>query len=356
MKRLIICCDGTWNSPENEGLAPSNVVRLARAVLPTASDGAHQVVYYDPGVGSGNLIDRLTGGAFGTGLSLNVREAYRFIVHNYEPGDSLYFFGFSRGAYTVRSTAGFVRTIGVIRKVHSGQISEGWKLYRKRGVKVDRPDTEDFRSKYSHPNSASIDLRCIGVWDTVGTLGIPGVIGSLNPPKFLDFLNRSNEFHDVALSSRVKFGFQAVAVDEKRKFFKPTLWEQSLEAKDQVLEQVWFPGVHADVGGGNKDPALADNTFLWMVAGAKRAGLEFDEDYLANFRTNPHGRIHESLNGIYRRFGRHDRPIGQPVEKPAYTPPGETHQTLSGETEARFKEDASYRPPELVKYLARRGE
>jgi uncharacterized protein (DUF2235 family) len=98
VKRLIVCCDGTWNSPENTKLAPSNVMRLARAVLPTASDGVTQAVYYDPGVGSGNIVDKLTGGAFGSGLSQNVREAYRFIVLNYEPGDALYFFGFSRGA------------------------------------------------------------------------------------------------------------------------------------------------------------------------------------------------------------------------------------------------------------------
>ena len=130
MKRIVICCDGTWDSPENTKLAPSNVVRLARALLPGASDGVPQVLYYDPGVGTGDILDKLTGGAFGSGLSLNVREAYRFIVHNYEPGDALYFFGFSRGAYTVRSAAGFVRKAGILRKAHADQLAEGWRIYR----------------------------------------------------------------------------------------------------------------------------------------------------------------------------------------------------------------------------------
>ena len=346
MKRLVICCDGTWNSPENTKIAPSNVVRLANAVVPTASDGAHQIVYYDPGVGSGNLVDRLTGGAFGVGLSLNVREAYQFIVQNYEPGDALYFFGFSRGAYTVRSAAGFVRKAGILQKRHSNQVAEGWRIYRIHEGGADSPEAQGFRDAYSYPNPEEIDLRCVGVWDTVGALGIPGPLG---------FLTRGNGFHDVALSSRVKFAFHAVAVDEKRRFFRPTLWEQSPDAKGQILEQAWFPGVHADIGGGYPEKGLADNTFAWMLSRARLAGLEFDQAYVETVcQPDALGPLHESRNGPYRLIPAHNRPIGQPVpEREAlYTPPGETQQSLDDATERRFADDTSYRPPELVKYAA----
>ena len=346
MKRLVICCDGTWNSPENAEIAPSNVIRLARGVVSTASDGAHQVVYYDPGVGSGNLIDRLTGGAFGVGLSLNVREAYRFIVHNYEPGDSLYFFGFSRGAYTVRSTAGFVRKVGILLKHHSHRIGEGWSIYRIREGGADSETAKAFRAAHSYPQPEDIDLRCVGVWDTVGALGIPGVFGFLT--------RQGNGFHDVALSSRVKFAFHAIGVDEKRRFFRPTLWEQSPDATGQVLEQVWFPGVHADIGGGYPEKGLADNTLAWMVSRARLAGLEFDQAYLDSVcQPDPMAPLHESRNGPYKIIPAHSRPIGHPVpEREAlYDPPGKTQQSVDYATEQRYKQDEAYRPPELEKYM-----
>ena len=347
MKRLVICCDGTWNSPENTKLAPSNVVRLARALLPTASDGTTQVVYYDAGVGTGNILDKLTGGAFGVGLSQNVREAYRFIVLNYEPGDALYFFGFSRGAYTVRSAAGFVRKCGILQKRHEDQLNEGWRIYRIKEGDADIEDAENFRKAYSHPNPDDIDMRCIGVWDTVGALGIPGPLGFLT--------KKGAGFHDVALSSRVRFAFHAIAVDEKRRFFRPTLWEQSPKARGQVLEQAWFPGVHADVGGGYDEKGLADNTLAWMVSRARLAGLEFDQAYLDAVCTPDHcGALHESRSGPYRLIPALHRPIGRPPppRETLYDPPGATQQRLDEATEDRYKDDAAYRPPELVKYLS----
>jgi uncharacterized protein (DUF2235 family) len=355
MKRIVVCCDGTWNSPENEGVASSNVVRLSHALLPRDGEGNPQIVYYDPGVGTeGGLADKLTGGAFGAGLSLNVREAYRFILNNYEDGDALYFFGFSRGAYTVRSAAGFVRKVGVLQKRHAGQLPEAWRIYRVRAGGADSPEAQAFRQQYSHPEPEKLDLHCVGVWDTVGSLGIPGPLGAIRLPGPLSFLSRkSNGFHDVALSSRVKFGFHAIAVDEKRRFFKPTLWEQNPDATDQVLEQVWFPGVHADIGGGYNEKALADNTLLWMADRAHVAGLDFDQDYLDSIcQPDPHGQMHESRTGPYKAIPEYDRPIGRPIPKPeaAYNPPGRTRQSLDDSTERRYAEDETYRPPELAKY------
>ena len=348
MKRLVICCDGTWNSPEHAGVAPSNVVRLARALLPAASDGVPQVVYYDPGVGTGDIIDRLSGGAFGAGLSLNVREAYRFIVHNYEPGDALYFFGFSRGAYTVRSAAGFVRKVGILHKRHADRIAEGWAIYRIREGDADTDKAQAFRDAYSHPDPEEIDMRCIGVWDTVGALGIPGPLGFLT--------KKGNGFHDVALSSRVKFAFHAIAVDEKRLFFRPTLWEQSPQARGQILEQVWFPGVHADIGGGYNEKALADNTLVWMISRARLAGLEFDQGYIDSVCSpDPRGPLHESRTGMYTMIPAVQRAIGERVPKreALYRPPGETRQSLDAATQTRYDGDELYRPPGLVKYFRR---
>ena len=123
MRRLIVCCDGTWNTPDHvdRGVpAPTNVVKMARAVVPVGPDGTTQIVYYHAGVGTEDIFDKVTGGAFGIGLSGRVRDAYLFLVHNYHEGDELYFFGFSRGAYTARSTVGMVRKVGILNKEHAG--------------------------------------------------------------------------------------------------------------------------------------------------------------------------------------------------------------------------------------------
>lgn len=116
-KSIILCCDGTWNKPEteHEQITPTNVLRLVRSIRPRA-DSRDQVVYYDSGVGTGGLWDKWVGGAMGVGLSDNIMEAYRFLVNNWAEGDKLYFFGFSRGAYTVRSLAGLIHVAGLLPK------------------------------------------------------------------------------------------------------------------------------------------------------------------------------------------------------------------------------------------------
>ena len=214
---------------------------------------------------------------------------------------------------------------------------------------ADSPEAQRFRDAYSHPDPDQIDMRCIGVWDTVGALGIPGPLGFLT--------KKGNGFHDVALSSRVKFGFHAVAVDEKRRFFRPTLWEQSPKARGQVLEQAWFPGVHADVGGGYDEKGLADNTLAWMVSRARLAGLEFDQAYVDSVCSpDALGPLHESRTGPYELIPEYDRPIDRPLRcrEALYRPPGATHQSLDAATDRRYAEDAAYRPLELVKYMQRR--
>ena len=261
-KRLVVCCDGTWNRPDQLSggvVSPTNVSKLALGVAREDSAGTPQLLYYHHGVGT-KRFERIRGGALGLGLSRNVRDCYRFLVENYEPGDQLYFFGFSRGAFTARSTVGLVRKAGILRPEHVGRIKDAYRLYRETGDKGHPNGLESriFRRMYSDEEP---DIHFVGVWDTVGSLGIPGLRGRL--------ANRLWGFHDTALSSHVSFAYHALAIDEQRGPFKPTLWQQQEHAQGQTLEQVWFAGVHSDVGGGYPDCGLAEIPLLWMAQRAQ---------------------------------------------------------------------------------------
>jgi len=271
-KHLIVCCDGTWNTPEqseNGQICPTNVVKMASALTPLARDGTPQIVFYHDGVGtsSGFDLSHWIGGAFGAGLSKIILDAYRFLVDNYSDGDELYFFGFSRGAYTVRSLAGLVRNCGLLKKIHAEKIPDAYGLYRRedRPAEPDGEEARTFREQFSR----EVTIKCIGVWDTVGALGIPDhVLRHLTEQRW--------QFHDVKLSRIVEHAYHALAIDERREDFRPTLWEQQPDAGNQTLEQVWFAGVHCNVGGGYEESGLSDLAFLWMKAQAETCGLTFD--------------------------------------------------------------------------------
>src|SRR3954449_4814002 len=179
-KRLVICCDGTWNRPDevrDHVLAPTNIAKIARGLAGSDDAGNPQLLHYEQGVGT-RRFEHIIGGAFGYGLSRNVRNCYRFLVDNYEPGDKLYFFGFSRGAYTARSTAGFVRKCGILERRHRDRLDEAYRFYRAgKGTDPRSPAAEIFRRQFSHPEER---IHFIGVFDTVGSLGIPR--GPLRPP------------------------------------------------------------------------------------------------------------------------------------------------------------------------------
>ena len=135
MKRIVLGADGTWNVRDQVDKAsntrrPTNVTKVARAVRPRASNGTDQAVFYHEGVGTAGGLDRYTGGAFGEGIEANIRELYRFLVYNYEPGDELYFFGFSRGAFTVRTLAGFMNKVGLVQKDDDYYVPELYACYR----------------------------------------------------------------------------------------------------------------------------------------------------------------------------------------------------------------------------------
>ena len=329
MKRLVVCCDGTWNRPDQVDrgkVRPSNVAKMALAVAPRDPAGITQLVYYHTGVGTGRR-DRIRGGAFGWGLSKNIKDAYLYLVANYEPGDELFLFGFSRGAYTVRSLAGLVRNCGLLLREHAGRLDQGYALYRRRD-KDSHPtsiESQLFRKSYSN----EVRITCIGVWDTVGALGIP-----VRP------VSRWYRFHDVKLSSYVDNAFQALAIDERRRPFKPSIWEQQEHASRQRVEQRWFPGVHTNVGGGYEDSGLSDTAFTWMKDRAAECGLAVDAGYLKeSIRPNVLGELRNSMTVLYRLFIPWLRPIAPRRQSPTF----ETVDASAYEREARLP----YRPKNL---------
>jgi uncharacterized protein (DUF2235 family) len=355
VKRLIVCCDGTWNRPDevSQGVAaPTNVAKISLALADEDDAGNPQLLHYEAGVGT-RRGERLLGGAFGVGLSRNVQDCYRFLVDTYEPGDKLYFFGFSRGAYTARSTVGLVRNSGILRPEHRHRIKEAYALYR-RPDKDSKPSgiaAELFRRSHSY---SEVYVDFVGVWDTVGALGIP--IGGFRPP----LLSRLWRFHDTKLSSYVLHAYHALAIDERRRPFKPTLWQQQGNAQNQTLEQVWFAGVHSDIGGGYRDTGLSEIPLLWMADKARSCGLAFKPDHLVVKQTdldadarregiqvtpNYAGELHNSRNGFYRLQPAYDRRLA-----------GDNHAPIDGgalasSAKTRYDGDESYRPAGLSQWL-----
>jgi hypothetical protein len=273
-KKLVLCCDGTWNVPDQA--SPTNIVKLAMTVAARDERGREQRVFYHQGVGT-TRGQRIRGGAFGMGLSRTIRECYAFLVGDYDPGDEIWIFGFSRGAFTARSIAGLIRNCGVLRRDRLERLGDAYRMYRSRDPDAHPRGTRAslFRRSYSHEPR----VRFIGVFDTVGALGVPA--GPLN---LAAVVNRRWRFHDTALSSQVDFAYQALAIDERRGPFTPSLWTRQdpdgqpthdAAVRGQVLEQVWFTGVHSDVGGGYADSALAEIPLLWMADRAAAAGLDF---------------------------------------------------------------------------------
>jgi uncharacterized protein (DUF2235 family) len=337
-KRIVICCDGTWDTADladGAVAAPSNVTRLALSVPPTGEDGTPQRVYYQSGVGT--IRWKLLGGAFGFGLSDDVCEAYRFLVRTYDEGDEIFFVGFSRGAYTVRSIAGLVRNSGLLRPEHADLVPRAYALYRDRRDETHPRATEAtlFRRTYSHEPR----IRFIGVWDTVGSLGIP--LGGVWP---VDLFNRRFEFHDTALSSQVDAAFQALSIDERRKPFVPSIWQPAAAGSKQRVEQVWFAGCHGDVGGGGKtDHSLSDVPLRWMADRARSCGLTLTAS--PEVVPDPLGPMHQSRTGFYRLLPSATRSIG--TTDPA-------HESVASSVVERRKA-VKYNPPNLRAYLDRDG-
>jgi uncharacterized protein (DUF2235 family) len=344
MKRIIICCDGTWNTPDaavNGTPCPTNVVKIAEAVSPHAPDGTRQLLYYDAGVGTaGSRARRAFDGATGSGLSASILKAYDFLMHHYDAGDELMLFGFSRGAFTVRSLAGFIRNSGVLRLSAASRVDHAFALYRSRS-KASHPRAREatlFRRTYAVEDVTPVHF--IGVWDTVGSLG--------NPLLLNGFISSRFRFHDTDLSTSVAHACQALAIDEKRLHFRHALWHQQPGAPPgQTLRQLWFAGVHADVGGGYADARPSRHALHWLAQQAQRHGLGLDPAPEAS-APDAADELHESRRGPYRLLPPYHRPIGE--VKPGRGP---AHEAVHESALRRFELDDSYRPPGLVAYLGR---
>lgn len=343
MKRIVICCDGTWNRPDqvHDGkVCASNVTKVARCIASTDSKGTKQVVFYDKGVGTGRF-DRLLGGAFGYGTKRKILDVYRFLMATYEPGDELFFLGFSRGAYTVRSSFGLIRNSGLLKREFAHKLEDAYALYRRRddASHPDAVESELFRRTYSWEPRA----KFIGVWDTVGELGLP--VGGI-----LKFINKPWKFHDMTLSSRVDNAFQALAIDERRKPFRPSVWQRSPKANGQVLEQIWFAGVHSNVGGSYPQTGLSDITLLWMIAKIGACGIAMDLNCV-NAKDTPRpdvfGKLCNSQTVWYKLAGLGDyvRPMGQKSKESA----------ASTAVDRMNKSESDYHPPNLEKFLESGG-
>jgi hypothetical protein len=261
MANLVVCLDGTWNNADSA--APqTNVAILSGLIELGGAGGRSQQLYYDPGVGTyGGWFERLVGGSTGRGLSANVLAAYRFLSHAYRPGDNIYLFGYSRGAFTARSLCGFMAASGLLRMdaCDRENLKFAWAHYRSKPK--DRFPS-DF-ARLSAISYANLRVRFLGVFDTVGSLGIPR--------QWLNWIGRrSFQFHDTELCSIVDHSCQALAIDEHRQEFEAAVWDVPRRGGYQTVEQVWFPGVHANIGGGYEDKGLSDLTLDWMLKRVRR--------------------------------------------------------------------------------------
>jgi hypothetical protein len=353
-RQLVVCCDGTWNVPDErrKGVAaPTNVAKLALCVAVGAD--SDQLLFYEPGVGT-SPDDRVIGGAFGYGLSQNVRNAYRFLAEQYQPGDQLFLFGFSRGAYTARSLAGLIRNCGLLRREHADQVDAAFAFYRDR-TSTTHPSSlasEIFRRMYAYD---SADIHFIGVWDTVGALGIPVKLpGWEEVSRVFGGWEELWGFHDTQLSSHVHHAYHALAIDEQREPFRPCLWMQDPNPGGQTLQQVWFSGVHTEVGGGSRNSGLSDIALLWLVGRARAQGLRLDTGALCAGGQDGAGEpvapqynagIVDSRTGIYKLLHAFHRLR----ELPVGDAPG---QAIGFSSARRYRERIDgYDPPGLDDYL-----
>jgi uncharacterized protein (DUF2235 family) len=325
-KNIVFCADGTWNDPgqdeNNDHIPdPTNVFKIFLNLAGTlsseslreadeqekvlAENGAvRQIAKYLHGVGdSRNPIVKIMGGAFGSGVISRIVRGYTFVSRNYQDGDNIFIVGFSRGAYTARALAGLIASQGLLSADNTKDKELAYRLgaeawYRYRKSSASKPSffarlaevTADLPAFLSSGGLKDADLipvdriASVAVWDTVGAMGIPAYVGDDRTDAF--------RFADTKLSSKVDHGFHAVALDERRCDFTPTLWDRVDNVK-----QVLFPGAHADVGGGyptiNQESGLSDGALRWMVGSLKGCGVVFSDENAYPSSPNPAGVAHK---------------------------------------------------------------
>lgn len=394
VRRIVLCLDGTWNSTYDEAkrddgsnvLKPTNVLKLCRAVVPKEkSTGSEQIIHYGLGVGSlaefpgtaNHLLhvsDKYLGGVWAAGFESNIEATLSFLVLNYEPGDEIFIFGFSRGAATARGVTRFLDWSGGLpAKADAYYLPLLFRAFVTfhgerpvkdvmDGIQAER-DRESARRKRPldrlqpfHP----IPVRFLGVWDTVMSLGsrfqATGASTSTVSKSF---------YVDHQPAQCVQHARQALAIDEARYDFRPEIWSGHRDG--QTLEQRWFAGVHSNVGGGYVDDGLANVAFRWILKEAQAQGLQIDPAFIRHFSAYPFDRLYRSESVLYRfldafrfRFGRGSRNlVGQPAGANLSLSPS-VIQRIHADPTAK-KADGSlkypdlkqtYRPKNVLLYLA----
>ncbi len=276
-KNIVICYDGT---NAEYGTHNTNVVKTFEAII---RDGT-QIVFYDPGVGTfsffgrtlGRKIGILLGMLFGYGIRRNIEDGYEYIMNTHQPGDKVYIFGFSRGAYTARALAGMIHQFGVLQKGSKNLIPYVSKMYFKKDKKKNLSVIRDFKKTFSN-------------------ICQPYLISGFSF-KSGNFLLKLGPKAPIVSHNPIKYGFQAIAIDEKRRPFKVILWDETSKIKDRRIEQVWFSGVHSEVGGGcsKNDCSLSDITFAWMMDKASGCGLKLRNNWRAGLSKDPGSEMHDS--------------------------------------------------------------
>lgn len=345
MKRLIVCCDGTWQTLTQS--APTNVARFAQSIAGTGEDGALQLVHYDSGVGTSfsgtsrswlsRLIGqarRFEGGVFGGGLEEKIYEAYRFLALNYAKGDEMFLFGFSRGAYTVRSLAGMIYCSGLLYRQNIVKVADAFALYRDPGIKPGDWAARRFRETMGHQPA----IAFLGCWDTVGMRGVPSLTDALDVS---DKLNARYAFHDTQLNRSIRAARQACAVDETRKAFPLTAMTPSphYEGAEPQVKNRWFIGPHGAIGGGEPHhQPLAEFALKWMAEQAAASGLRFYPEVLYGQRRA------DALTPV--------KPPAGALNKLGFAPrrlaPDADPDLLDPSVIARWKADSGYRPETLA--------
>lgn len=321
-RRIAFCADGTWDTVSSD----TNVYRMSKAIV--AIPGI-QFSFYDDGVGAnGTPIEKLVGGAFGAGLFQKIKDGYSTISSVYEVGDEVFIFGFSRGAYTARSLAGMIAACGLPTKnPDPNLVDTAFQAYR------DKDKRSSILATLGAYDLVKATITMVGVWDTVGSLGIPAILGAVDPLSY--------GFLDTSLSAQILNAYHAVAIDERRAEFPATLWT-STPVAGQTMEQVYFCGVHCDVGGGypadaGTGTALSDITFSWMMSNARKLGLVFDQGVLSDYpspidKKDALDTLHDSWNPLWLF------PKARDIAHDA---------TLANSVEVRCQNVSSYRPGNL---------
>lgn len=386
MKRIAICMDGTWQKLRQE--RPTNINIISRSVSLHVGD-IPQIVIYTPGLGStvnalkgdqsriggfASSLGSFVGGVFGDGLEDAILDTYLRLAFNYEPGDEIYIFGFSRGAFSARSLAALIGKCGILSRRYVDKAGDAFQLYRDPDIGADSTSAIDFRTTYGKQIGDAVgadrrdfrpQIAYLGIFDTVGQRGLPSALGPIS-----EWGNRKFAFHDLDLGAHVRAARHALAIDERRSAFPPTFWTNldALNARSaangggrDAYEQRWFVGAHGDIGGG-ANSTLSSFPLAWVIEGAERAGLAFDRTPHAPFTQTQLPVCLDPAQPITRsRFPKSMNPINWPgrwrqisdIAEPVSRDVAEAtlHNSVALRTASPTLRKRPYKPPPLKHYM-----